>query len=118
MHENTEVVDKLCPICGKNFIPAGLHSYKDARTGNLVCTYPCELKSKRMKEAQSDELKYMTKRIAVTKKALTDATAKPKFNAGEIHKLQERLAVEKSIYNIILEHEETMAAYAQDEEEN
>lgn len=109
MCENTEIVDKLCPICGKNFIPAGLHQYRDARTHNLVCTYPCQLESERLKEAQSDELKYMIKRIAVTKKALTDATAKTKFNAGEIHKLQERLAVEKSIYNIILEHEETMA---------
>lgn len=118
MCENTEVVDKICPICGKNFIPAGLHQFKDARTRNLVCSWPCELKSERLKEAQSDELKYMIKRIAVTNKALTDATAKPKFNAGEIHKLQERLAVEKRIYNIILEHEETMAAYAQDEEEN
>lgn len=115
MCENTEIVDKLCPICGKNFIPAGLHQYRDKRNRNLVCSYPCELESERLKEAQSDELKYMIKRIAVTKKALTDATAKQKFNAGEVHKLQERLAVEKSIYNIILEHEEAMAI--DDEEE-
>lgn len=108
MCEATQIVDKICPVCRKNFVPAGQHMYKDARTGSLVCTWTCMLKSERLKEAQSSELKYMSERIAVTKKALTTATAKTKFNAGEIHKLQERLAVEKSIYNIILEHEEIM----------
>ena len=109
MCENTEVVDKLCPICGKNFIPAGLHQYRDARNGNLVCTWPCQLESERMKESQPNELKYMVGRIAVTKKALTDAKAKTKFNLGEIHKLQERLAVEERIYNIVLEYIEAEA---------
>ena len=113
MCENKEIVDKLCPICGKNFIPAGLHQYKDARNGNLVCTWPCQLKSERLKETQPNELKYMVARIAVTKKALTDAKAKPKFNISEIHKLQERLAVEEKIYNIISEY---MEAEAYDEE--
>ena len=118
MFDATQIIDKICPVCGKNFVPAGQHMYKDARTNSLVCSWTCMLKSERLKEAQSSELKYMAERIAVTKKALTTAKAKTKFNLNEIHKLQERLAVEENIYNIIHEYEEAAAIDDEDIEED
>lgn len=117
MCEATQIVDKICPVCGKNFIPAGLHMYKDARNHNPVCSWTCMLKSERIKESQSNELKYMAERIAVTKKALTTARAKTKFNLGEICKLQDRLATEEKIYNIIREHVEAEANDAENGED-
>lgn len=41
-----------CPVCGKEFVPAPLHAYKDqrARTKKLVCSYTCMRKSERMEE--------------------------------------------------------------------
>ena len=32
-----------CPVCGKKFIPAPLHRYKNRRS-KLVCSYECVLK--------------------------------------------------------------------------
>ena len=104
MFESTQVIDKICPVCGKNFVPAGLHMYKDARSRTLVCSWSCMLKSERMNEAKSNELKYMNTRIAATKKALTIATAKPNVADAELDNIQKRLAVEENIYNIVLKH--------------
>lgn len=41
-----------CPVCGKTFVPAPLHAYRDKRanTNKLVCSYACMRKSERMKE--------------------------------------------------------------------
>lgn len=55
MFDAAQIIDKKCPVCGKNFIPAGQHIYKDARNGSLVCTWTCVLKSERLKEAQTDK---------------------------------------------------------------
>lgn len=43
----------ICPICGKTFIPASLHAYRDKRTYKTrrVCSYKCMRESERMKEA-------------------------------------------------------------------
>lgn len=104
MPEVIQPVDKLCPVCGKNFIPAGLHMYRDARNNNLVCSWTCMLESERINKAESKELQYMAKLIATTRRSLTIATAKPNVRATEIDNLRKRLAVEESIYNIILDH--------------
>jgi hypothetical protein len=42
-----------CPVCGKEFLPAGLHSYKigtAASQQKLVCTYTCQCKWEREQE--------------------------------------------------------------------
>ena len=49
----TNIVDRKCPVCGKNFIPAGLHMYRDARSNDLVCSWTCMLKSEHIKEAMA-----------------------------------------------------------------
>lgn len=36
-----------CPVCGKRFLPAPLHSYKHYKTKAKVCTYSCSLRSER-----------------------------------------------------------------------
>ena len=38
-----QIVDKKCHLCGKNFIPAGLHMYKcDTGQGTVMfCSYTC-----------------------------------------------------------------------------
>ena len=42
---------KVCPICGKKFIPASLHAWKDERDrSRLVCTYSCYPVSEKMVE--------------------------------------------------------------------
>ena len=42
-----------CPVCGKEFYPATLHGYKDARnTARLVCTYPCYRESERLHDEE------------------------------------------------------------------
>ena len=45
------IEDAICPICGKGFIPAAYHSYKDKRpkhSGELVCSWPCACESERI----------------------------------------------------------------------
>ena len=41
----TGFVDRTCPICGRNFIPAPEHVYKVL--GKKVCTWTCMLKGER-----------------------------------------------------------------------
>ena len=44
-----------CPVCGKEFFPATLHGYRDARNREkLVCTYPCLRESERLHQAALD----------------------------------------------------------------
>ena len=46
---------KKCPVCKKEFIPAGQHAYKMPRSERLVCSYHC------MRQAQREydsKLKY------------------------------------------------------------
>ena len=40
--ETMNLIDRICPICGKNFIPAPLHIYKVQEKETLVfCSYTC-----------------------------------------------------------------------------
>lgn len=48
VHAFPEVV---CPVCGKVFIPAVQHIYRDKRTPyKRVCSWGCVCKSERLKE--------------------------------------------------------------------
>ena len=40
-----------CPVCGKDFIPAAEHVYRDKRSRKRVCTYSCMLTSEKLKAA-------------------------------------------------------------------
>ena len=47
------VILKVCPVCGKEFVPAPWHVYKDKRKGGnrkFVCSYGCMRKSEREKK--------------------------------------------------------------------
>lgn len=42
----------ICPVCGKEFVPAPMHVYKmPTKEGRRVCTYSCALKAEREYEA-------------------------------------------------------------------
>lgn len=43
---------RVCPICGKKFLPEALHVYRDKTDPNrkLVCTYSCMRESERRLE--------------------------------------------------------------------
>ncbi len=45
------IKERVCPVCGKNFVPAALHIYK-VKYNQLVCSYNC-----RCKYEKSEELK-------------------------------------------------------------
>lgn len=54
MRTRTELQEKVCPVCGKTFIPAPLHVYRDARFDKsvkhaLVCSWRCVCESERLK---------------------------------------------------------------------
>lgn len=43
--------DCVCPICGKNFIPAPYHAWKThEHTPKLVCSRPCDMKDFRARK--------------------------------------------------------------------
>jgi DNA repair exonuclease SbcCD ATPase subunit len=51
---------KKCPVCGKEFLPAGQHSYKIGNaetTEKLVCTYTCQRKWEREQEEKQNRKK-------------------------------------------------------------
>lgn len=52
-------VMRKCPICGKEFLPAGLHSYKIGTNTKpkLVCTYTCQRKWEREQEEKDKRKK-------------------------------------------------------------
>ena len=43
------IVERTCPVCGKDFIPAAQHVYRDKHRKYLVCSYSCMLESQRRK---------------------------------------------------------------------
>lgn len=45
-------IERTCPICKKNFIPAPYHVYKEAKkvSARLVCSYHCMLKAEKARE--------------------------------------------------------------------
>lgn len=50
-HLNT----RPCPVCGKAFIPAALHTYKipSPRGPQLVCSWGCQRKDEKRREAEA-----------------------------------------------------------------
>lgn len=47
--------ERSCPVCGKNFIPAPEHIYRDGTS--KVCSWSCQLKAERRHEAEKDQRK-------------------------------------------------------------
>jgi hypothetical protein len=48
-----EFLERVCPICGKTFIPAPEHVYKTpTRDGHLVCSFSCDLLAMRRHHAK------------------------------------------------------------------
>ncbi len=43
------IVERICPVCKKNFVPAAQHVYRDKHRKYLVCSYTCMLESRRSK---------------------------------------------------------------------
>lgn len=62
-NEELKYRDAKCPVCGKNFIPAPLHVYRDKRGSKKVCSWTCVLESERLKNAnqKNKERKLITK---------------------------------------------------------
>lgn len=49
----------ICPVCGKRFFPYPQHVYKDKRTKNRVCSYPCMLNSEvPKKDGRKERFRY------------------------------------------------------------
>lgn len=47
-----------CPVCGKIFIPAPMHQYKDKHTTNKrVCSWACVRESERRRDAEREKRK-------------------------------------------------------------
>ena len=42
----------ICPVCGKGYVPAGMHSYRHPDTHKRVCSYHCMRKAQKEKEAR------------------------------------------------------------------
>ena len=43
--------ERVCKVCGKSFIPAAQHAYKDRRSPyQLVCSWSCVCESERLKK--------------------------------------------------------------------
>ena len=43
-----------CPVCGKHYIPAPQHAYKDRRSPyHRVCSWKCVIESERLKETSA-----------------------------------------------------------------
>lgn len=56
MHRGYDWTDTICPVCGKNFIPAGQHVYRLYEDRSiLVCSYHCALQSERDAQARAKE---------------------------------------------------------------
>lgn len=49
--EPLPIKDFICPVCGKNFIPAPFHQYKVSH--RRVCSYTCQLRGERNQMSQS-----------------------------------------------------------------
>lgn len=50
------IKERICPVCGKNFVPAPLHIYK-IKYSQLVCSYKCRCEYEKSEE-QANTKKY------------------------------------------------------------
>lgn len=55
---------RVCPICGKTFIPGSEHVYRDKSDPykHLVCSYPCMRESERRQEERRAKMVRRRKR--------------------------------------------------------
>ena len=56
---NWEPCEKICPVCGKPFVPAPLHIYK-IKGGQKVCSYKCRCEYEKFEEAKKEDEKKTT----------------------------------------------------------
>ncbi len=49
------LMQKVCPVCGENFIPAAYHHYKIKTT--YYCRYNCYMKQLKINEAEKKQKK-------------------------------------------------------------
>ena len=50
------MLELICPVCGKNFIPAPFHIYK-IKGKILVCTYKCMLEYEKTRKLKSKQIR-------------------------------------------------------------
>ena len=48
-----DILTRVCPVCGKTYIPAPFHIYKVA--GRKVCSYSCSLQNVKNKQEKGSE---------------------------------------------------------------
>jgi hypothetical protein len=53
-----------CPICGRQFLPAPLHRYREhqSKTAVYVCSYTCSLKGQKLHEEKLENEKQRKRR--------------------------------------------------------
>lgn len=51
------IVVKICPVCGKEFVPAPDHVYKVTKSGAPVCSYHCMMDARRKRDARRKKKK-------------------------------------------------------------
>lgn len=61
MDSRAYIVERKCPICGKNFILAPEHKYNDGQ--RKVCSWSCQLEAERRKEAKKAKRTYRGKSV-------------------------------------------------------
>lgn len=78
-------VDTTCPVCGKNFIPAGLHRYRLAGKPNVpVCSWSCQVKSEKELEAAVESSEWYTIRDIVEATYFSKEMLLSLCNSGEL----------------------------------
>ena len=84
-----DLTEKICPVCGKEFITAPQHVYKTSSKGTPVCSYSCMMKYRKNKQItrkadapmrELDELRDINDRISEykLKKAELQAMVQPR----------------------------------------
>lgn len=53
-----DFAEKVCPICGKTFIPAPQHALTDKKTGKYVCSCSCSEKSRKSGKSAIQNMNY------------------------------------------------------------
>lgn len=46
-YSSGRILELICPICHKKFIPAPMHMYREAPKGKKVCSYKCRCEAER-----------------------------------------------------------------------
>ena len=54
---NDPIALRVCPVCGKEFIPAPQHVYKVTKWSPPVCSYHCMMDGRRKRDARRQKKK-------------------------------------------------------------